>query len=319
MEFRNNCFLKEIIIFCSIIFFSCNNQNPNASIGGKQNKITPKESRQDRFYLTVNNETTTDFEVDEKKLENINNLDAGLIYENVKDTGDGYLVKITYDKFKINLKTGDNEQELNTENAGSSINPVEKMLGLLKGSSISMLIDKQGKAINVSGNKELVDKILNAVNAVTPSEKEKMRNELMGMLGDNFIKNNLLQSLNIWPDSVVKVGGKWAKNYTEESNGIKMDMDVNYRFISAAGDIAEINSSANIPETGGALDLGTPGAQQASVKLSGNQEGTYHCNINTGMLKDCSTKLLMKGAISTALRDVPISIKVKKSITITRL
>lgn len=53
---------------------------------------------------------------------------------------------------------------------------------------------------------------------------------------------------------------------------------------------------------------------QAKASLKGDEDGNLKLDINTGMLLKSNSKVFLKGKIKTLGFDVPVSIKIEKSI-----
>ena len=62
-----------------------------------------------------------------------------------RDSAGNFVFNIRYDKIKIKTQNGDTETEADADNAALSINPVERMLGLLKQAEFAAVVNPRAK------------------------------------------------------------------------------------------------------------------------------------------------------------------------------
>jgi hypothetical protein len=84
------------------------------------------------YHYTITNESETELDANGKTLNNRHRSDFAITYNIQKDSAGNYLLRLHYDKIHLYSKTGDNETELDAANASATMNPIEKMLGVLK-------------------------------------------------------------------------------------------------------------------------------------------------------------------------------------------
>lgn len=268
-----------------------------------------------RYYYNITNTTVINFEVNGNKAENTNRVKAGLIYEVLKDTAGGHQVKMTYDNFDVEIKTPDSEKKMTTDNGPNSIDPVEKMLSLLKGSYLLVTIDGKGHVTGVNGYRELTEKIMNGITLTNEADRQTMYKQLQEMFGEKFIKNNMEQGFGVLPDTAVYVGDSWTKKQTQLAD-IKLKVNSTYTLASLKDNIAGIDASADINDTDSNVNLM---GYQANVNLQGTEEGSYKADMNTGMLLSGTSEIFIKGTVQIQFRDVPLSIREKKEITVKKI
>ena len=255
-KLKSNSFLKKVVYF---IFFicSCSNRDrkysPQQTDIYKQYKFGLHTMTNKKFYYDINNEIYASFKANGQDIESINNSTARLLYEVVKADSNGCLIKMTYDKFHINQKNGNQKYELDADNANSS-NPIERELSLLKSGSIYITLKNDGVVTKISGYKELADTIVNFAHAPDGPEKEKMRAELSNMLGETFITTNTEQAFGILPRGAIKLGETWQKKQSEPNIGLSILS--NYKLVSISDNVAKIESEADIDNSaGGKINL----------------------------------------------------------------
>jgi hypothetical protein len=310
---------KTAILLLTINITACKQPGhvkgqPHAATEPKLNAVQHQQTGA-RYYYNITNTTVINFEVNGSKAENTNSVKAGLIYEVLKDTAGGFLIKMTYDNFDVEIKTPDSEKKMTTDNGPNSIDPVEKMLSLLKGSYLLVTIDGKGHVTGVSGYKELTEKIMNGITLQNEADRQTMYKQLQEMFGEKFIKNNMEQGFGVLPDTAVYVGDSWTKKLTQLA-GIKLKVNSTYKLASLKDNIAGIDATADINDADSNVNLM---GYQANVNLQGSEEGSYKADMNTGMLISGNSEIWLKGTVQIQFRDVPLSIKEKKVITVKRI
>ena len=233
-----------------------------------------------KYYYTINNKTETRLEVNGKKTENSNTSQVGLLYEILSDTAGGFLLRITYDSFHIVTKSGDTETEMDAANAAFSLNPAERLLAGLKGSSLLVQINNKGEVLVVSGYKEIADKLMANIKITTEMERQQVQTQLYEMLGEGFVKNNLAQGLNLFPDSALHTGDSWVKK-SSQTSALKLDVTNRYTLNDVENNIAEIKSASEITSSNSAVNLMSV---ETRADLKGDGESTYKIDLETGML-----------------------------------
>lgn len=269
----------------------------------------------DRYYYAVSSETKTDFEVNNQDVENLNRSQAGLSYEVLKDTAGGFLLKMTYDRLHVFLKTMGSEKEMDADGGLNSIDPVEKMMARLKGTSLLIVVNSGGHVVSVNGYQELSDKIMSGVAIPTEQDRKKMQAELSQMFGDGFVKNNMEQGFSLLPDTAVYVGDSWTKKLSPV-NVVQLTMQSKYTLAAVDNNVAEIDAGSDITDKDSNVDMM---GYKVDVDLKGHETGTYQQDMLTGLLRKGSSSLSLKGSLQMMAKEVPLTIKVKKEVTLTRI
>ena len=268
-----------------------------------------------KYYFNIDNETASTFEVNDKPLESNNHVKAGLIYEVVKDTAGGFLVKMEYDRFDVAVKTGDNVREMNSEDGANSVDPVERMLAMMKGKFLLVTLNSKGKVTKVDGYKELTDEIMGGITTQNEQDRQQMRNQLSNTLGQDLIKNSAELGFGLMPDSTVYEGDSWTKNLTQISD-VKMDIAGTYTLSSVDDNIADIDAHADINDNDSSVSMM---GYNVAVNLAGKEDANYKADLSTGMLVSGTSGLSIKGTVEINGKEVPVGIKVKKKISVKRI
>lgn len=297
-----------VFLIHSLFFFSCKQQNHSATEPKYRFSLHLKPGL--KYYYTITNETATKLEANDNKIENTNNSTVGFIYETIKDTAGGFVLKITYDSVHIITKKGDAVTEVDAANAKNSIDPLEKMLGSLKGNSLFVTINNKGEVTSVNGYKEITDKLMSFIDVSNEAEKNTVTSQISGMLGEGFVKNNL-QGLDIFPDSDLYVDDSWTKQQTQ-SGALKLNLTTAYTLQSVKDSIAEIKSSSEVNNNNTKTDM--MGAN-AVVNFKGSEKGSFKTDLRTGMLLNQQSTVSVKGTVELNGTNLPVDIEMTKEVT----
>lgn len=267
-----------------------------------------------RFYYKVKNTTKTTFNINGTPAEQDNTVEAGLIYEVLSDSS-GTAVRVTYDKFAIVTDNGNLHTEASSEDGAAAFEAAGRMLALLKGSTVTVRVDTGGNAVEVSGYRELTDKILSNIAIQSESDKQQMRAQMEAMLGKDFIKNNMAQGFSMFPGEPVYAGDSWIKTY-EHINELGMKISSTYTLESVDDGIADIKSSAVISDDNKNVNLM---GYNVAAKLKGEEEGRYKADTKTGMLVSGTSGISIKGTVSAQGREIPLHIKVTREMSMQKI
>ncbi|AEW03411.1 hypothetical protein A4D02_35995 [Niastella koreensis] len=258
-----------------------------------------------KYYYTINNEYDIALEAQGKSINNKNKSDVDLTYAIQKDSAGNYLLQMHYEKIHLYTKSGDKESEMDADNAGATFDPVEKMLGFLKTTNITAVISPAGKIIDISGYKELGEKIIASLNTTDMQTKNLAWDKWNKVIGDGLIKKNIDQAFHLFPDSAIQVGDKWKMQsqqngeipLNETSSYTLKDIDDGIAYIESEGQMTSDKSNASV--------MGT----SVTSNLKGNQTGEYEVDAKTGMLLKNKVIAKVEGSIQMMGNDIPVTIK----------
>lgn len=290
------------------ITLSCNTAGNNHSL---PLKLTLKYPINQKYYYTLSNQVQTTAEVSDKKVESLSKADIGLIYEFSKDTGANYLLKITYDKIHVTLKDAKGSQEMDADKASTSIDPVEKILGTLKGATLVVTLSEKGEVLSVSGSKEISDRLLAGMNQLDQYTRQAAPQLISQFAGELFVKNNLSQGFNVLPDSAIHVGDTWTKKSTQTAN-ISFEANTRYELTSIENGVAEIESSSTISNI---KNLGINLGYNMQADITGTQTGKISADTATGLLIKEKTTTKMQGVVEVLGREVPMKINLQREMS----
>jgi hypothetical protein len=146
-----------------------------------------------KYYYDINNQSEIKLELSDNKIDNLNKTDVGVIYSINRDSAGDFKIELRYDKLKIFTKSGDSETEMDAANAALTINPVEKMLGILKQAVITADVNRAGTLKSITGYDELTAKIMAQLGSSDVYTRETARKQWEQSVGKGMVRNNLDQ------------------------------------------------------------------------------------------------------------------------------
>lgn len=257
-----------------------------------------------RYAYTINNESETELEVNGKAVNVQHQSDVGITYDVQKDSAGNYLLKLHYDKIHLYSKTGDKETELDAANAVATLDPTEKMLGILKDANIVATVTSTGMVVSINGYKELGEKILDGFNTDETSRK-MAKTQWEKVIGEGMVKKSVEQLFSILPESAKNVGDIWKKN-TMQKGEIDMNVSSTFKLKDIEDGIATIESEGEM--TSDKAEANTMGYSVTS-DLKGDQEGEYQVETSTGMVLKNNTSSTLKGTFQMMGKEIPVTIK----------
>jgi hypothetical protein len=290
------------------MFFSCKT-SPDASRRNdrKVYKLSLRPAQGAKYYYDVTNETQLKMEVDGRKVDNLNRSHTGINYILSKDSAGNLTFDMTYDKIHLYSKNNDVETDLDAANAAGSVDPMEKMLGMVAATHIIATMNTQGKLESLSGYKEMTDKILASLNTSDPSVRKLAQDRLEQTVKTGLIKNNMDQLFRIFPDSAVHIGDKW-KLSSEQSGAIKLNVKGTFTLEKIEDGLAYITSRGDMSSDSANTNLQ---GYDVTTNLKGTQEGEYEMDVHTGMLLSARISASVEGTLDMIGRQIPVTVEMK--------
>lgn len=256
-----------------------------------------------RYAYTITNVSETELEVNNKTVNVQHKSDVGITYNVKKDSTGNYLLKLHYDKIHLYTKTGDKETELDAANSAATLDPTEKMLGVLKEANIAATVTPTGKVVAISGYKELGEQILNGFKDGTSREMAKSQWEKV--IGEGMVKKSIEQLFSVLPESAKNVGDTWKKN-SKQKGEIDMNVSSTFKLKEIEDGIATIESEGEMTsEKAEASMMG----YSVTSDLQGDQEGEYQVETSSGIVLKNNTSSSLKGTLQMMGREIPVTIK----------
>lgn len=302
-----------IIGFLSTIIFSCKLQ-PNSGRNAAERdphkvyRLMLNPAMGSKYTYSIEKETEFELNVDGKKVKNENKSTTEISYTVGRDSAGNILLNMVYDKIHLYSKNGDTEQELDADKGDESGEPVERMLGILKGAHIQAVVSPAGEMLSLNGYDSIKAKLLTGFTTGGGiNVKEMAEKQWDDKIKEGLIKSNMEQLFRIFPDSAVHIGDRWKLNSTQKdqvnlstrSDFLLKDIQDGTAVIHAQGDIASDNGTVQ------------KNGLQVEAKLNGTQQGDFEIELASGMLLNGEMASSISGSMTAAGREIPVTIAIK--------
>lgn len=248
-------------------------------------------------------------ELNDQQTEMTNKTHIGMICEMHKDTAGRHLITLTYDTFHI--VTGKNGDVQEISSLASSYDPAEKLLGSLKGISLTVILDSPGHILSITGSQEVVRTIMARMNGVDEHTAKQARDLVAKFAGESFIKNNMEQLFEALPDTAVYIGDTWTSK-TSQSDDLPYESIATYTLTSVADGMAQVESASQI--SSGKENKTNLMGYDVSTNLRGEQSGSYEVEERTGRVVKSRTETDIKGTLELVGKTVPVRINTIRTI-----
>ncbi|MEP7373192.1 MAG: DUF6263 family protein [Chitinophagaceae bacterium] len=258
------------------------------------------------YHYDMENKTAIEINAEGKEVNTVNESEAGFNYSVGKDSAGDYLFTTTYDKIKLKTKNGDTETEADAANAMVSIDPVEKMLGILKAASIRATVTPNGEVKEVKGYDELEEKLMAGFAPNDDYGKHMAHTQWKKLIGEGVVKNTMDQLFQLFPDSAIHLHDTWKLNSTQAGE-LPMIVKNIYTLKAINDDIAIITSEGIM--TSDKLSNSVVGYSNVAGKLEGKQKGEFEVETKTGILISSKVMANIEGVLQVMGKDIPVKIK----------
>lgn len=255
------------------------------------------------YHYDITNESETKVEIEDKKTGNETRTTVGVTFKINKDSAGDFLLNMLYDKVHFYTKSGDTETDADAANAAATLNPVERMLGMLKEANITATVSPSGETKSISGYKELGDKIIAGFAPDDVNGKAIAQQLWEKQIGSGMVKNNIDQLFKVFPDSSVHLRDNWRITSKQEG-GTGLIVKSAFTLKAINTDIAVISVQGKITgdNTGGNI----MGMNSATASLEGEQEGEFEMETKTGMVISGRMKAKVEGSVRVMGQEVPV-------------
>lgn len=305
----------SIILFISLAILQSCTQSHTHSATDKKYAFALHLQAGQKYYIASSNFTATVISVNGKDLKNENKLFAGLIYEVVKDSAQLFTIKITYDSLHSYIKNNGEENEIDAANVVTTLNPVEKLLGVIKGKTVFININSKGQVVAVNGVKELTAMVVAGIGSNDANTNKQVQEQLNKILGEDVVRANVASVAALFPDSAVYAGDSWIKS-SNETNVLGLKVLTNYTLDKMDDDIAVVKgtSEVNVSDTTVSL-MG----YDVSVNLKGEGDKNFSLNTSTGVLVNSAENTSINGTVELMGKQVPLTIRSKREVSVRKL
>jgi hypothetical protein len=295
------------VVLMMVIVSSCAQKDFATKYRFSEKTFTPK-----KYYYTLTSTSAVTVDAPNKKVVTNNSSTLSFTYQMSSDSAGNRIVKVTYDKFHIEIKKDDEDADMyDSEKEGESSPMMDRVLAAIKGSTITITADKNGKILSTEGAKEITDKITATLPDYEDGSNEKIKQQLENFVGAKFVKDNIVQNLNLIPDSALSVGSTWTQK-TDLTGDVPIEATVNYSLEAVENGVGTIHSFSDFKTTAD-KPINIIGVT-AATDLKGKITGDYKALEKSGFLISADTELNISGTINVSSNDIPVSIKITKKI-----
>lgn len=172
--------------------------------------------------------------------------------------------------------------EYDSSNPPEVVPPAVRPFAALLGQSITATIAADGTVKEVRGGKQILERVLSAMELPPGLARESMKEQLGRQFDDEAMRESLAQMLSIYPDRPVAVGDSWSRRVTV-SSPVPVTVENTWTLKDRRDGTAFVEVSARIksdPE-GPPFEVGP---MKFHYALSGEQKGTLEIDESTGWL-----------------------------------
>ena len=296
-------------------FFSCKEKNVSNKTTTKfskdstlQIKLQPiPRSEQTRQYLyAISNEINIEQEVNDEKMVTENNIDVSMLYNISRDSSGNYSFKIIFKEFKVKVKAGEIEKELQATTAAGSVDAQERIFAAFDNAIIKVKVASDGKIATVDGL-DLIQNKMYELARDNAEAKSMIQTSLQQWLAVENFKKNFEQTFKIFPEERIKVGYQWNASTTAVS-----DMNINVPLVYTFKDIED---GYGVIGVDGKIDFENQQirVQQNLVNFSlrGEQKGEVRVDLSTGMVSNAISEFKTKGKMFILDNEIPVKMETK--------
>ena len=273
-------------------------------------KIKVKDG--ETIHYLISSDTKTETEVNENKIVSQNNTEILLKYQfSPSDSKETKQLKITYEKLSIGITMNDEQQKYSSENPTTSFISLDNILAAIKGQQLTLKLTEQGKLVSLSGTDSIRMKLIKLLQELPPPQRAKAEEFVSMFAGDAFVNNNLMPLFKIFPEDNIEEGYTWKQKNTM-ANVLSTSIENTFKLVSLTSKSAVIKSEGELRSNPDEkIDvLGN----LVNATLNGSQSGEIKLNSRTGLVSSSVSTTKIKGGIIFRGQDVPLTIKVKKTI-----
>lgn len=297
-----------------LIFASCDILPSGRSSGPQYVKFEFRPAAETQYTVNIHTAIHSETEFNGQKIRNVSKSDVGLRYHITVDSLENTRVRMTYNQLAVYLKKRDSEQFINTANGSTSFDPLESILHPIIGSALTATFNKKGDLIALEGDKVITDKVMAGISEypVDAASRKTIEEQLSQLVGENFVKNNIEQSLSFLKKSAVAVGESWYDT-TVQTADVAFNTITKFTLDEVSSDgVAEIRLQSRLKSIAPTVSNGLP--SEATPNLSGEQSGWLKVDTRSGMVLASETKAEIEGTVEVMLSEVPVKIGLTRKI-----
>lgn len=299
-------------------FFSCKEKNVSNEISTKiskdstlQIKLQPVDSSEQtrQFLYTTVNEVMIEQEVNDEKVRTENNIEVSMLYDVSKDSSGNYQFIITYKEFKVKVKAGEIEKELQASTAAGSFDIQERIFAAFNKATLTVRVAPDGKILAVNGL-DLIENKMYELAKDNAEAKRMIKTSLQQYLAEENFKKTFEQTFKIFPSNKIKIGEQWNVNTVSVSDmNIKVPLIYTLKYIENDHGIIDIQAKINFENQQIQIE-----GNLVNISLKGEQKGEIKINLLTGMVSSSKSNFKAKGGMFVLDNEVPVKMETKTEI-----
>ncbi len=292
---------KIVVILVAIITIagiqSC--QSTKSAAGSKMLKFNFEKGKGYDYEMIINMDQDMMGQTMQMGMTNYYSMDV------VADDGTTKTITTTYDRFKMNMKVGpmnidvDSDKPLSETGDDNGKQDPMKMInsifGAIKGKKFSMKVNAEGKVEEVTGFKEMAQSIVDSM-GLDEKMKEQMQQQFSKQFNENNMKDQFERVLYIFPNKEVKVGDSWQKT-TTPGGAMGGKYTSTYTVSEIEGDMVTLEEKSKID------------GASAAMNMKGDITGTLVIDSKSGLVVSADQDMDLK--ISTDGKEMKMKGKTK--------
>jgi hypothetical protein len=291
---------KIAVILVAIITIagiqSC--QSTKSATGSKMLKFNFEKGKGYDYEMIIN--------MDQEMMGQAMQMDMTSYYsmDVVADDGTTKTITTTYDRFKMRMKVGpldidvDSDKPLPSMGGDGKEDPmkmVNKLFSAIKGRKFSMKVNAEGKVEEITGFKEMAQSIVDSM-GVDEKMKEQMQQQFSKQFNENNMKDQFERVLYIFPNKEVKVGDSWQKT-TTPGGAMGGKYTSTYTVSEIEGDMVTLEEKSKID------------GNSAAMNMKGDITGTLVIDSRSGLVVSADQDMDLK--ITTEGKEMKMNGKTK--------
>jgi len=230
--------------------------------------------------------------------------DVNMSY-NIAAEGANKKLRMTYDRLKMKMDAMGQVVNMDSSDPDSS-NVASKAFRALKGQTVEVVLNPDGKVVKVEGSEEILQKL---------GADEMQKQAMKGVLGEDVMNSLMEQSFGFYPDKPVKAGDSWTSTVTLKSPYI-ISATSTYTLAKVEGKKAFIDIVGGL-HTDSTSKLTVNGIEM-DLDLTGDVSGNTEVDIETGMPLTTTIRQTLKGNIEVQGQKIPMASNIDTQITVTK-
>lgn len=275
-------------------------QSTKSATGSKMLKFNFEKGKGYDYEMIINMDQDIMGQAMQMDMTNYYSMDV------VADDGTTKTITTTYERFKMNMKVGpldidvDSDKPLPSMGGDGKEDPmkmVNKLFSAIKGRKFSMKVNAEGKVEEITGFKEMTRSIVDSM-GVDEKMKEQMQQQFSKQFNENSMKDQFERVLYIFPNKEVKVGDSWQKT-TTPGGAMGGKYTSTYTVSEIEGDMVTLEEKSKIEIDGAS----------AEMNMKGDITGTLVIDSRSGLVVSADQDMDLK--ITTEGKEMKMKTKIK--------